>query len=113
MSFYLSMAWNAEEVFSSMHDAEEEHSLVCKAVRECLGGCFEWDERGARPTRQDSDLDGLTPEFLRREVSRHVKSAGIGVIVQVAGTREGYRDDYRFYCKRLQVAVHSELYSVM
>jgi hypothetical protein len=81
-----------------MHDAEE-HSLVCKAVRDCLGGCFDWDERGATLTRQDSELEGLTPEFLRREVSRHVCSVGDLEIIQVPENCEGYRDDYRFYYK--------------
>ncbi|MDR3622612.1 MAG: hypothetical protein P4L85_24890 [Paludisphaera borealis] len=81
-----------------MHDVEE-HSLVCKAVRECLGGCFDWDERGARLVRQDWELQGLTPEFLRTEVCRHVRSEGDHEIIQVLENREEYRDDYRFYYK--------------
>jgi len=81
-----------------MHDAPE-HSLVCKAVRECLGGCFEWDERGAELTRRDPELEGLTPEFLRREVSRYIRSEGNSRIMQVLEQREGYREDYRFYYK--------------
>jgi hypothetical protein len=81
-----------------MHDARE-HALVCKALRDGLGGCVEWDADCANRIRGNPDLRGLTPEFIRREVIKHLKAQADSTVRQIVETREEYRDDFRFYYK--------------
>ena len=81
-----------------MHDPWE-HALVCKALRDGLGGCVEWAESGANRVREDPDLRGLTPEFPKREVIAYIRSQEDSKVVQVKEEREPYRDRYRFYYK--------------
>jgi len=78
-----------------------EQALVVKALRDGLGNCVIWDEKGAQLVREDPELEGLTPAFIRREVIAFVRSqsdAG-AVVKQVSEERERWRDDYRFYYK--------------
>ncbi len=81
-----------------MHDPRE-HALVCKALRDGLGACVEWDAQCANTVRGYPDLRGLTPEFLRREVINYVRTQANSVVRQILETREDYRDDFRFYYK--------------
>ncbi len=81
-----------------MHDPRE-HALVCQALRDGLGGCVEWDEASANRVRSDPDLRGLTPEFLKREVIRYMRTQRAPKVGQIPEKRDGYRDNYRFYYK--------------
>lgn len=82
-------------------DDPEEHALVVKALLEGLSNCVFWHEKGARLVREDRELEGLTPAFIRRVLVDFVRAqpdAG-SLVVQVAEQREGWRDAYRFYYK--------------
>jgi hypothetical protein len=76
-----------------------EHALVVKALRDGLGGCVEWHEKGANLVRGDPDLQGLTPEFLKKELIHHVRINPDAVVVQVKEERDHWKDHYRFYYK--------------
>jgi len=82
-------------------DDPEEHALVVKALLDGLGNCVIWHERGARLVREDRELQGLTPAFIRREVIDFVRgqSDAGAAVVQVAEQREEWRGEYRFYYK--------------
>jgi hypothetical protein len=82
-------------------DDPEEHALVVKALLDGLGHCVIWHDKGARLVREDPELGGLTPAFIRREVIEFVRAQAdaAAVVVQVSEQREGWRDAYRFYYK--------------
>lgn len=79
----------------------DELALVIQALRDGLGHCVVWHERGARLVREDRDLAGLTPAFIRREVIALVRSQTepSSVMKQIPETREEWRSRYRFYDK--------------
>ena len=73
-----------------------ELELVQKALRDGLGGCVEWDDKGASLVRGDPDLRELTPEFIRRELIRCIRNNSAKV-VQKDEHREGYKADFKFF----------------
>jgi hypothetical protein len=78
-----------------MDDAEE-LALVERAVLEGLGGCIEWDGKSAERVRQNPELRGLTPEGIKSELIRCLRS-GEATIKQKPEKREPYCRDFRFY----------------
>jgi hypothetical protein len=80
-------------------DDPEEHALVAKALSEGLGGCVEWDEKSADHVRNDPDLQGLRPLYIRAELIQYVKAQGGQVVQQVKEKRDHWRDLYAFYYK--------------
>jgi hypothetical protein len=80
-------------------DDPKEQALVAKALFEGLGGCVEWDEKGADRVRNDPDLHGLSPLYIRAELVRYVKAHGSQVVQQVREKRENWKDLYPFYYK--------------
>ncbi len=82
-------------------DDPDEHSLVLKALRDGLSNCVTWHERGARLVREDPELQGLTPAFIRRAVIDFVRSQAdaASAVRQVPEQRNEWRDEYRFYYK--------------
>lgn len=79
----------------------DEFALVIQALRDGLGNCVVWHEKGARLVREDKELAGLTPAFIRREVIAFVRSQAepFSVMKQIPETREEWRSRYRFYYK--------------
>ncbi|WP_165073116.1 hypothetical protein [Paludisphaera rhizosphaerae] len=77
----------------------EEHALVCKSICAGISNCFFWDEGAALRVRNDPDLKGLTPRFIREAVRDYVRETGDHVVVEVVETRERWRDDFKFYYK--------------
>jgi hypothetical protein len=84
-----------------MGDSEEELTLVIKCLQEGISNCIIWHEKGARLVREDDELRELTPEFIRREVIRHVRVQNnpAAVVRQIRERRSGWEDRYRFYYK--------------
>ncbi len=80
-------------------DDPKEHALVVKALSEGLGGCVEWDEKSAERVRNDSDLQCLSPRYIRAEVIRYVKAQGGQVVQQIQEKRDHWKDLYAFYYK--------------
>ena len=81
-----------------MHDTNE-HGLVVKALIDGLGNCVMWDARCARVVRENRDLKGLTPAFIKQEVIAHVRTHGGAVVEQVPEARENWADRYRYWYK--------------
>jgi hypothetical protein len=81
-----------------MEDAQE-HSLVVKALIDGLGNCVLWDARCARVVRENPDLKGLTPSFIKSEVISHVRKNGGTVVEQIPETRENWAARYKYYYK--------------
>ena len=79
-------------------DDPEELRLVEEVLKEGLSGCVEWDGRSAEKVRGDRELLGLTPEWIKSEVIRSVRS-GRARIKQKPEKRPEYRIHYRFYYK--------------
>ncbi len=77
-------------------DDPKEHALVAKALSEGLGGCVEWDEKSADRVRNDPDLQGLSPRYIREEVIRYVRAQGGQVVQQVREKRENWKDLFEF-----------------
>jgi hypothetical protein len=82
-------------------DDPEEHALVVKALRDGLGNCVVWHEKGVKLARDDGTLQGATPEWILREVIRLARTTPdpASLVRQVPERREGWRDQYRFYYK--------------
>lgn len=80
-------------------DDPGEHALVVKAVCDCLGGCFEWDDKCAMTALGNPDNKGYLPRFIRREVAEYVRKTGGSVVIQVREERPNWRDNLAFYYK--------------
>jgi hypothetical protein len=80
-------------------DEPGEHELVVKALCDGLGNCVLWDRKNAQIVRDDDELKGITPGFIRREVILFVRENGGTVVEQIRETRPGWRDAYHFYYK--------------
>jgi hypothetical protein len=82
-------------------DDPEEHALVVKALQDGLSNCIIWHEKGARLVREDPELQGLTPAFIRQEVIDFVRTQAnaAAAVKQVPEQRDEWRDRYRFYYK--------------
>jgi hypothetical protein len=82
-----------------MMDDFEEHALVIKALTDGLGGCVEWDDRSATKVRNDPDLSGFTPEFIRRALIHLVRNGSLSV--QQVPEKRAEWGHYRFYYKAI------------
>ena len=82
-------------------DDPNEQALVVKALSDGLGGCVEWDEKSADRVRNDSDLQGLSPRYIRAEVIRYVRAQGGQVVQQIREKRDHWKDLYAFYYKTI------------
>jgi hypothetical protein len=82
-------------------DDPEEHALVVKALQDGLSNCVIWHEKGAALVREDPELQGLTPAFIRRGVIDFVRTQADAAaeVKQVPEQRDEWRDRYRFYYK--------------
>ncbi len=82
-------------------DDPEEHALVVKALQDGLSNCVIWHEKGARLVREDLELQGLTPAFIRRELIDFVRTHAYAsaAVKQVPEQRDEWRDRFRFYYK--------------
>jgi hypothetical protein len=76
---------------------QHELSLVIKALKSGLSNCVEWHEGAATRVRNDSGMQGWTPEAVRREVLAFV--ATDGEVIQVDETRENWLDRYAHWYK--------------
>jgi hypothetical protein len=83
----------------------DEHALVVKALCSGLSNCVEWDETKANIVRNNSDLEGIRPQFIRKELIRYVKANGGSVVEQRPETRDIWKLNYKyFYAVILPVA---------
>lgn len=81
----------------AMEDPHE-HALVLKALSEGLrfSTSVMWESDTVRNrVASDPELQGLTPEWIRKEVLQFVKQGGR--VDQRQEVREHYRDRHRFY----------------
>ena len=82
-------------------EPSEELALIFECIREGLGGTVLWRVKAASRVRADRDLQGLTPEGIRRDLIEHVRSIGLGAVSQRHEIREGYSDDHEFWYRVL------------
>jgi hypothetical protein len=66
---------------------------------ECLGNCVLWGARCARIVRENLDLKGLTPSFIKTELIAYVRKNGSAVVEQIQETRENWVGRYRYWYK--------------
>jgi hypothetical protein len=81
-----------------MTDADE-HGLVVKALNDGLGNCVMWDARSAKIVRENPDLRGLTPTYIKNELISYVRRSGGAVVVQVREDRENWVGRYHHWYK--------------
>jgi hypothetical protein len=81
-----------------MHDPHE-HGLVVKALKDGLGNCVVWHMRCADRLLNDSDLQGYTLPFIRKQLIAHVRQHGDSVVEQIPETRPNWLDQYSYYYK--------------
>jgi len=73
----------------------KELALVVKAVKCGITGCCEWDDHESLRIRGDTNLQGLTPEYIRSLLIQFVQDGGI--IKQVRERRAQYRHRDYYY----------------
>src|SRR5437868_1783508 len=75
-------------------NSSEAVALVTKAIMSGVTGCCEWDEREAVRVREDTNLLGLTPEYIRQRLLQFVARGGHVKQVRERRARYGHRDYY-------------------
>src|SRR4051794_40129372 len=73
----------------------EELALVEKAIRSKLGGCCEWHAKSASRGRSETNLQGLTPEHIRKRRIEFVEEGGS--VSQVPERRPEYQHREFYY----------------
>ena len=77
-----------------------ELALVVKALKDGLTNCVYWDRKSVNRVRNNRDLRGFTPKFIRSELIRLVKDGKVSV-KQVHETRENWVIHYDYYYKSI------------
>jgi hypothetical protein len=76
-----------------------EHGLVVKALCDGEDGCLEWDGSAARRVVESSDMQGLTPRYIKRRVIEFIRTNGESAVEQRPETRENWKDKYKYWYK--------------